>query len=82
MEEIIIRGGMVADGTGKALYRADVAVKDGVITEIGDLSGRKAEKELDAVGLIVAPGFIDAHSHSDTSFLRDSSSASRSLARW
>ena len=44
MDEIIIRGGMVADGTGKALYRADVAVKDGVITEIGDLSGRKAEK--------------------------------------
>jgi len=77
MEEIIIRGGLVADGTGRPLYRADVAVKDGVIAQIGDLSGVKAGKELDAAGLIVAPGFIDAHSHSDTSFLTDSSSASK-----
>ena len=77
MEEIIIRGGMVADGTGRELYRADVAVENGVIAEIGDLKGRKAEKELDASGLIVAPGFFDVHSHSDTSFLTDSSSASK-----
>ena len=77
MEEIIIRGGMIADGTGRPMYRADVAVKDGVIEEIGDLKGRTAEKELDASGLIVAPGFFDVHSHSDTSFLKDSSSASK-----
>ena len=77
MEDIIIRGGTVIDGTGRAGYRADVAVKNGLISDIGDLSGMKAEKELDARGLAVAPGFIDAHSHSDTSFLRDSSSASK-----
>ena len=52
-------------------------MKDGIIEEIGDLSGRSAGKVLNAEGLIVAPGFIDAHSHSDISFLRDSSSASR-----
>ena len=77
MEDIIIRGGTVIDGTGKAGFQADVAVKDGTITAIGDLSGLQAQKILDASGLVVAPGFIDAHSHSDTSFLRDSSGASR-----
>ena len=77
MEKLIIRGGMIADGTGRELYRADVAVADGVITRIGDLSAESAEQALDATGLIVAPGFIDAHAHSDTSFLRDSSCASK-----
>ena len=41
MDGIIIRGGMIADGTGRAMYRADVAVKNGVIEEIGDLSRPK-----------------------------------------
>ena len=77
MKKLIIRGGMVADGTGCTLYRADVAVEDGRIARIGDLSAESAEKELDATGLVVAPGFIDAHAHSDTSFLRDSSCASK-----
>ena len=77
MEDMIIRGGTVIDGTGKPGYKADVAVKDGKISAIGDLGGLQAEKVLDACGLVVAPGFIGAHSHSDTSFLRDSSGASR-----
>lgn len=77
MEEIIIRGGMVADGTGRARYRADVAVTGGKITMIGDLKAIPARKTLNAERLIVAPGFFDAHSHSDTSFLTDSSSASK-----
>ena len=77
MEDIIIRGGTVIDGTGKPGYPADVAVKDGKITAIGDLKDVQAEKVLDASGLVVAPGFIDAHSHSDTAFLRDSSGASK-----
>ena len=77
MIDIIIRGGMIADGTGKPLYRADIAVKNGRIAQIGDLSAMQAKKELDAAGCIVAPGFIDAHAHSDTSFLRDSSCASK-----
>ena len=77
MEELIIRGGTVIDGTGAPRYKADVAVSGGIITAMGDLSGVQAEKELDAAGYIVAPGFIDAHAHSDTAFLRDSSGASK-----
>ena len=76
MEDIIIRGGKVADGTGRPVFRADVAVKDGIITGIGDLSGCAAARVLDAEGLTVAPGFIDAHTHSDTFFLEDDSGAS------
>lgn len=77
MEQIIIRGGLVVDGTGRPGYRADIAVNGGRITRIGDLTGCSAQKELDAGGLVVAPGFIDAHAHSDTSFLRDTSCASK-----
>ena len=77
MQDLIIRGGTIIDGTGASRYKADVAVKDGIITHIGDLKDLQAAKELDATGLIVSPGFIDAHSHSDTAFLRDSSSASK-----
>lgn len=77
MEDIIIRGGTVYDGTGAKGVRADVAVKDGKITAVGDLKELRAEKELDAAGLAVAPGFFDAHCHSDTSFVRDSSHAAK-----
>lgn len=77
MEDIIIRGGQVIDGTGAPAYRADVAVQGGRITHIGDLKGMTAAKYLNADGLVVAPGFIDSHAHSDTSFLQDSSSASK-----
>lgn len=77
MDELIIRGGLVMDGTGAPGYRADVAISQGKITAIGDLKGRNAGKFLDAHGLAVAPGFFDAHAHSDTSFLQDSSGASK-----
>ena len=65
------------DGTGRSAVKADVAVQDGCISRIGDLSGVEARKILDASGLIVAPGFIDAHAHSDLAFLADSSAASK-----
>ena len=77
MQDIIIRGGTVFDGTGRAGCAADVAVKDGRISAIGDLSGVRAVRELDASGLAVAPGFIDSHAHSDTCFVRDDSGASK-----
>jgi len=77
MEEIIIRGGMIVDGTGAPGYRGDIAVSGGKITAMGDLNNMQAEKYLDAEGLIVAPGFFDAHAHSDTSFLQDDSCASK-----
>jgi N-acyl-D-amino-acid deacylase len=62
--DLLIKNGMVVDGTGFARYRADVAVKDGRIAEIGRLRGR-AEKTIDAEGLFVAPGIIDLHTHYD-----------------
>jgi len=77
MYDILIRGGTVIDGTGRAGYKADVAVKDGMIARIGDLTGCTAQKELDAAGYAVTPGFIDSHAHSDTSFLADTSGASK-----
>ena len=77
MENIIIRGGVIMDGTGASGWKGDVEVRNGAITRIGDLTGVFAEKELNANGLVVAPGFIDAHAHSDTAFLKDDSGASK-----
>ncbi|WP_016745019.1 N-acyl-D-amino-acid deacylase family protein [Rhizorhabdus wittichii] len=62
--DIVIRGGMVVDGTGAAPRRADVAVRDGVILAIGGDLGLGAE-EIDATGLLVTPGFVDVHTHYD-----------------
>lgn len=77
MADLIIRGGTVADGTGKPTYRADVAVTGDLISAVGDLRDMTAPMELDADGMIVAPGFIDFHAHSDVAFLTDDSHASK-----
>jgi N-acyl-D-aspartate/D-glutamate deacylase len=62
--DLLIKNGRVVDGSGAPAYRADVAVKDGKIVEIGKLSG-PATRTVDAQGLVVAPGFIDNHCHYD-----------------
>ncbi|MDP3747942.1 MAG: amidohydrolase family protein [Phenylobacterium sp.] len=62
--DLVFRGGTVVDGTGAAPFRADVAVKDGLIARIGEVVGRGAE-EIDATGRIVTPGFVDIHTHYD-----------------
>ncbi len=77
MYDLIIAGGSVIDGSGKPPFPADVALTGGVIAAVGDLRGRLARQRLDAEGLSVSPGFIDAHAHSDTAFLADTSSASK-----
>ena len=69
MYEIIIRGGTVVDGTGAPRYRADVAVQDGKIAKIAPHIEGEAQREIDASGKIVSPGFIDYHSHSDNTIL-------------
>jgi N-acyl-D-amino-acid deacylase len=61
----LIRRGTVIDGTKAPRFTADVAVKDGRIAAIGQLADASAERVLDATGLIVAPGFIDSHTHDD-----------------
>src|SRR6478609_2908581 len=67
--DLVIRGGTVVDGTGAAGRRADVTVTDGVISGIGDrLDG---DRELDASGQIVTPGFIDIHTHYDAQVFWD-----------
>ena len=61
--DVIIKNGRILDGTGNSWFWGDVAVKDGKIWKIGALSNIQAAKEIDAKGLIVAPGFIDVHTH-------------------
>ncbi|MBA3849864.1 MAG: aminoacylase [Opitutus sp.] len=63
--DVIIAGGSVVDGTGKPAFAADVAVKGGKIARIGDLAAAAATTRIDATGLVVAPGFVDVHTHSD-----------------
>ena len=63
LHDIIIRGGMVADGEGGPLIRADVAVDGDKITRIGPLDKAKAKLVVDAAGQVVSPGFIDVHNH-------------------
>ena len=62
--DLVIRGGSVADGRGSPLYEADLAITDGKITEVGTVTGQGKE-EIDARGKLVAPGFVDVHSHYD-----------------
>jgi len=62
--DVLIRHGRVVDGSGNPAYFADVGIKRGRITAIGRLDG-KGKTEIDAAGLIVAPGFIDVHTHAD-----------------
>jgi N-acyl-D-aspartate/D-glutamate deacylase len=61
--DVIIRHGIVVDGTGLPRYVADIGISGGRIAAIGDLSASRAATELDATGLMVAPGFINVHSH-------------------
>ncbi len=70
MFDLLIRGGAVVDGTGGEPKPADIGIVGERIAAIGDLASGQGE-ELDATGLLVAPGFIDIHSHSDYTLLAD-----------
>ncbi|HEU4647282.1 MAG TPA: amidohydrolase family protein [Burkholderiales bacterium] len=68
--DTLVRGGSVVDGTGAAARRADIGIKDGKLAAVGALSGA-AMRTLDASGLVVAPGFIDPHTHYDAQICWD-----------
>jgi N-acyl-D-aspartate/D-glutamate deacylase len=62
--DLAVVGGKVVDGSGRPTFRADVGVKGGKISEVGSIHPDEAGLTIDASGLVVAPGFIDMHSHS------------------
>jgi N-acyl-D-aspartate/D-glutamate deacylase len=66
MYDILIRNGVVVDGSGRPMYRADVAINEDRIAAVGDLSHAHAERIIEADGKYVVPGFVDVNNHSDT----------------
>ena len=74
--DVLIRNGRLADGTGNPSYIADLALTGNRVAAIGKLAGKTAKRTIDATGLVVAPGFIDIHNHSDYSLLRDGNAQS------
>ncbi len=69
--DIAIRNGTIVDGARNPRYRGDIGIKDGVIAKIGRTQVGEADREIDAAGLIVAPGFIDLHTHYDAQVFWD-----------
>jgi N-acyl-D-amino-acid deacylase len=74
--DILIRHGRLADGTGNASFIGDVALLNGKIAAIGNLPGAQARRTIDATGMVVAPGFIDIHNHSDYTLVADGNAQS------
>jgi len=62
--DLIIRNAAIVDGTGAPRFTGDIAVKDGLIAQVGEVQGNAAE-EIDAAGKVVTPGFVDIHTHYD-----------------
>ncbi|HLJ95376.1 MAG TPA: D-aminoacylase [Gemmataceae bacterium] len=75
--DLLIRNGKIVDGTGNPWFRGDVAVLNGKIVAVGRVPPGSAKREIDATGLVVAPGFIDMHSHSDFLLLEDGNAQSK-----
>src|SRR5688500_16237997 len=69
--DLLIRNGMIVDGTGSPWYRGDVAVRGDRIAAVGRLPGAQARDTIDATGLVVSPGWIDMLGHSEYPLLRD-----------
>jgi N-acyl-D-amino-acid deacylase len=74
--DILIRNGKIVDGTGSPSFHGDIAIKGGRIAAMGKLPNRTAARIIDAKGLVVAPGFIDMHNHSDNAVLADGTAQS------
>src|SRR5438132_8128096 len=63
--DLILAGGTILDGTGRDEFPGAVGVRDGRIAAVGDLAGAETGRRIDCTGMVIAPGFIDMHSHSD-----------------
>src|SRR5437763_334956 len=74
--DLVVRNGKIVDGTGNPWFLADIAIKGDKIAALGKIDA-KGKREIDAKGLIVAPGFIDMHSHSDFTILEDGRAMSK-----
>ena len=75
--DILVAGGRIVDGTGNPWFQGDVGIRGDRIVAVGDLSGADADRLIDATGLVVAPGFIDLHTHSDGALVRDGTAQSK-----
>ncbi len=76
--DVVIRGGKIVDGTGNPWFEGDVAIRGDRIAAVGRLGDDvPARRVIDAHGLVVAPGFVDMHSHSDMPLLRDGDAQSK-----
>lgn len=74
---VVIRNALVADGSGRAVYRADVRFENGTIKKIGRFKPKRGEEIIDAAGLVLAPGFIDIHNHSESGLLSEGAAANQ-----
>ena len=77
MFDVVIKNGCLVDGTGNPWFKADVGIKSGKVLKISDLSSEDANRIINAKGLVVSPGFIDIHSHSEYSLLANSKAESK-----
>ena len=75
--DVAVRGGRIIDGTGNPWFHADLGVKDGRIASIGRVHASAAARVIDARGLVIAPGFIDLHTHSDVTLLANGDAQSK-----
>lgn len=75
--DVVIRGGRVVDGTGNPWFYGDVGIRNGRIAAVGRLPDGRAGRVIDAAGLVVVPGFIDLHAHSDMPLLADGTAQSK-----
>lgn len=69
--EVVIKNGRIVDGTGSPWFLGDVAINSGKIAQVGRVEANEADEIIDAKGLIVSPGIVDIHSHSDYSILQN-----------
>jgi N-acyl-D-aspartate/D-glutamate deacylase len=69
--DIVIKDGMIIDGTRAPRIRGDIGIKNGRVARIGRIPASEAKEVIDARGLIVAPGFIDLHTHYDAQLFWD-----------